>query len=228
LIIKYIKIWFVFILILTSIDSFSQSEGDLDIEPLSKYLVKTNFRIPFTTSNIFLKDVSDGVVDLQGSFNFSFIKNVYVGVGYRYAYFKLSERKLNSNATEQFKGKIEQKGFYGELSYFYDLYENFSIEANFQVGMENTLGNSVLCIANGSKTSEKGIFYSPNLNFYLKTEEIFSFIFSIGYNFSNTNFTPGTVCADSFVNFEDQDYYGNYQHLNVGFGIGISIIKPKP
>ncbi|MDA9261742.1 hypothetical protein N9P38_00110 [Flavobacteriales bacterium] len=90
---------------MTSIDSFSQSEGDLDIEPLSKYLVKTNFRIPFTTSNIFLKDVSDGVVDLQGSFNFSFIKNVYVGVGYRYAYFKLSERKLNSNATEQFKGK---------------------------------------------------------------------------------------------------------------------------
>lgn len=224
---KLLKIALVFILILTtSFSSFSQG-GDLDIQPLSNYLIKTNFRLPFTTSNNFLKKVSNGVVDLQGSFNYSFIKNVYVGVGYRYAFFKLSERELNSAAQNQFKGRIEQKGVFGELSYFYNLYDNFSVEANFQVGMENTVGNSVNCVANGSKTSKKGIFYAPNLNFYLKTEEIFSFFFSVGYNFSNTNFTPETVCVDSFTNFMDEDYQGNYRHLNVGFGIGISLIKPS-
>lgn len=228
MIINVFKISVVFITIITSVSSFSQKETDLDIQPFSKYLIKTNFRIPFTTSNDFLKEVSNGVVDVQGSFNYSFLKNFYVGVGYRYALFKLNERKIDPNVAwdEQFKGEIEQKGIYGELSYFYDLYENFSIEANFQVGMENTMGNSVMCEANGGKTSEKGLFYAPNLNFYLKTEEVFSFYFSVGYNFSNTNFTPETVCADSFVNYTDSDYQDNYGHFNVGFGIGISIIKP--
>lgn len=226
---KLFKIAVVCILILTtSFFSFSQKEENLDIQPLSNYLIKTNFRLPFTRSNEFLKNVSNGVVDLQGSFNYSFIKNVYVGLGYRYASFKLSERELNSAVQNQLKGKIEQKGVYGELSYFYDVYENFSIEANFQVGMENTIGNSVICIANGSRTSKKGIFYAPNLNFYLKTEEVFSFFFSVGYNFSNTNFTPETVCVESFTNFIQEDYQGNYRHLNVGFGIGISLIKPRP
>ena len=213
---------------MTSLFSFSQKDESLDIQPLSKYLIKTNFRLPFTTSNTFLKEVGNGVVDLQGSFNYSFIKNVYIGVGYRYSFFKLNDRKLDPSVDweNKFNGKFEQKGFYGELSYFYDLYENFSIEANFQVGMENTVGNSVLC-TNGSKTSKKGMFYSPNLNFYLKTEEIFSFFFSVGYNFSTTSFTPETVCADSFTNFSIDDYAGDYRHLNIGFGLGISIIKPK-
>lgn len=208
--------------------SFSQEDNDMDIQPFSNFLIKTNFRIPFTRSNEFMKEVSSGVADVQGSFNYSFYKNVYVGVGYRYAYFKLSETKLNSAAQNQFKGIIEQQGFYGELSYFFDLYENFSIEANFQVGQEITSGNSALCIANGGKTSERGVFYSPNLNFYLKTEEVFSFYFSMGYNFSSTRFTPETVCAESFPDFDEIDYQGNYRHLNIGFGIGITLIKPKP
>ena len=214
-------------LMFTACSSYSQNDDGLDIQPFTKLLVKTNFRLPFARSNNFVKNVTDGVVDLQGSINYSVVKNVYVGVGYRYGYFKFSETKLNSVAQNQFKGTLEQKGMYGELSYFYDLYDNLAIEANFQVGMENTVGNSILLISNGGKTSNKGVFYSPNLNIYLKTEEVFSFFFSVGYNFSSTRFTPETVGAVSFDNYSEADFLGTYRHLNIGFGMGITLKKPE-
>ncbi|MEN8929537.1 MAG: hypothetical protein ABF242_10865 [Flavobacteriales bacterium] len=220
---RLFNIAFVVFAVAMSSASFAQQNQDFDVKPFSKFLIKTNFRIPFTTQNNFLKEVADGVVDMQGSLNYAIIKKFYVGAGYRYAFFKLSDTKLNSDPRAQFDGQIVQQGIYGELSYFYDLYENFSIETNFQIGMENSIGSSAEC---ESKTSSKGVFFAPNLNFYLKTDEVFSFFFSLGYNFSNTNFTPESVCKESFPNFNATDYETNYQHFNVGFGIGISISKP--
>ncbi len=218
----------VLLTIFSGISVFSQEEKQGEIQPISKFLIKTNFKLPFPTSNHFMTKVADGVVDLNGSFNFKFFNEFYAGVGYKYSHFKLDEIQARATPNKIYDGKIIQQGFYGELSYFFHPYEILSIEANFQVGQESISATSVLCPSDSpGHINKKGLFYSPNINIYLKTEEVFSFYLSLGYQFSTTGFQPEDMCRTSFDNYESVDYNGNYQHINVGFGIGISLIKPK-
>lgn len=211
-------------IIMSSTLGYAQ-EGKSNVQPISKLFIKTNFKLPFTTSNTFFKKVGEGVIDMNGSIDYSLMKNFYVGAGYKYAFFKLNERQLNSAPTDQFNGKITLQGFYGELSYFYDVYENFSIEANFQVGRESITTASKFCEAKGINHKKTGLFYSPNVNFYLKGEEVFSFFLSLGYQFSSHGLKPEDMCVDSFTGYNTVDHAGHYQHLNIGFGIGISLVK---
>mgnify|MGYP003872258131 CR=1 FL=1 len=207
---------------------FSQQEKQGDIQPISKFLIKTNFKLPFPTSNYFMTQVAEGVVDLNGSFNVKLFKELYAGAGYKYSQFKLNEIQARVAPNDIYDGKIIQQGFYGELSYFFHPYEILSIEANFQLGQESVSATSKLCPSDSpGHSTKKGIFYSPNVNIYLKTEEVFSFFLSLGYQFSTTGFQPEDICRPSFENYEPADYTGNYQHINVGFGIGISLIKPQ-
>ena len=218
----------IILLLFSWVSSFSQEEKLGPIQPISKFLIKTNFKLPFPTSNHFMNKVADGVIDLNGSFNFKFFKEFYAGVGYKYSYFKLDEIQARAATNKIYDGKIIQQGFYGELSYFFHPYEILSIEANFQVGQESISATSVLCPADSpGHMLKKGLFYSPNINLYLKTEEVFSFYLSLGYQFSSTGFQPEDMCRTSFDNYKAEDYNGNYQHINVGFGIGISLIKHK-
>lgn len=215
-------------LLFNATKGFSQEESSGDIQPISKFLIKTNFKLPFPTSNHFMTKVADGVIDLNGSFNYRFFNEFYVGAGYKYSYFKFDEIQARAATNELYDGKIIQQGFYGELSYFVHPYEMLSIEANFQIGQENIMATSVLCPADSpGHINKKGIFYAPHLNIYLKTEEVFSFYLSLGYQFSSLGFVPEDICRTSFDNYEPKDYTGNYQHINVGFGIGISLIKPQ-
>lgn len=206
---------------------FSQEQRGSDVQPITKLFAKANFRVPFATSNPFFRETSKGIVEMSGSLNYSFIKNFYLGAGYKYTYYKLSEIKLNASPNELYDAKIQLHGFYGELSYFYPMYDNFLIEGNIQIGRETIKTSSRTCNVNGASNSKLGLFVSPNLNFYLLTEEVFSFHFSLGYNFSSNGFNPEDVCETSFSGYKPNAYLGNYGSLNVGLGIGISFVKPR-
>ncbi|MGB1039917.1 MAG: hypothetical protein ACPGVD_03515 [Flavobacteriales bacterium] len=209
--------------------SFSNLQGQgssgLDIQPLTKFIIKTNFRIPFATHNPFFSKTAEGVVEMSGSLNYSPLKNFYVGAGYKYTYYKLSEIKLNASPNERYNAKIQLPGFYGELSYFFPVYDNFLIEGNLQMGQESILSTSQSCISTGIEHKKKGLFVTPNLNFHLLTQEAFFFYFSLGYTFSSHGLNPSDLCETEFSGFGDESYNGNYNSLNVGFGIGISIFK---
>ncbi|MEN8787470.1 MAG: hypothetical protein ABF264_01980 [Flavobacteriales bacterium] len=206
--------------------SFSQEERIGSIQPLTKFIAKSNFRIPFSNSNPFFKETAKGVVQMSGSLNYSFVKNFYIGAGYDYTYFKLSEQKLNSSPNELLDAKIHLQGFYGEVSYFYSLYESIVFEANLLVGQETIQTSSAKCSLLGDSHEKKGLFWNPNINVYLLTEEVFSFYFSMGYRISSNGFKPSDVCETEFSGFESKDYNGNYGSFNIGFGIGFSFIKP--
>lgn len=222
----HIVIYLIAALCISSV-SFSQNERKVDVQPITKFFAKSHFRVPFATSNSFFNETSRGVVDMAGSLNYSFIKNLYVGAGYKYTYYKLSEIKLNASPNEQYGAKIQLHGFYGEVSYFKELYENFLLEGNIQVGQESILSTSSTCENAGISHIKKGLFVAPNLNFYLLTEEVFSFYFSLGYTFSSHGFTPEEVCETSFSGFKSDAYLGNYGSINVGLGIGFSFVKPR-
>ena len=207
--------------------TFCQNTNDLDVQPITKFFAKTSFRVPFATSNSFFNETSRGIVDMSGSLNYSFLKNFYVGGGYKYTYYKLSEIKLNASPNEQYGAKIQLHGFYGELSYFNQLYNNFLIEGSIQVGQESIISSSRTCESTGTSHIKKGLFVAPNLNFYLLTEEVFSFYFSVGYTFSSHGFNPEDVCETSFAGFKPDAYLGNYGSINVGLGIGFSFVKPR-
>lgn len=209
-----------------SFSTFSQEESFSRIQPLTKVIAKTNFRVPFSTSNPFFSENSQGIVQMSGSLNYSFAKNFYVGAGYDYTYFKLSELKLNSSPNQQLDGKIQLQGFFGEVSYFYSLYDNVLFEANLQIGQESIHSSSAKCSDKDISHTKKGVFWSPNINAYLLTEEAFSFFFSLGYRISSQGFEPNDVCEIEFSGHDSKDYLGNYGSIHVGFGIGFSFVKP--
>ncbi len=211
---------------LSSPFSFSQEERLGQIQPLTKVIFKSSFRVPFSTSNPFFKENAQGVVQLAGSVNYSFAKNFYVGAGYDYTYFKLSEQQLNSSPNNLLEAKIELQGFFGEVSYVYSLYENLLFEANLQIGQETISSSSAFCTSNNSPHEKKGLFLNPNLNVFLLTDEIFSFYFTTGYRISSHGFNPEDVCKSEFSGYTSSDYFGNYGSFHVGFGIGFSVTKP--
>jgi hypothetical protein len=206
---------------------YSQEEGFVELQPITNFFAKTSFRVPFATSNSFFKENSIGIVDMSGSLNYRIHKNLYIGAGYKYTFYKLSELKLNASPNDLFDAKISIQGFFGELSYFYSLYDNILIEGNVQVGQESIFSSSRVCRNNGETLVKKGLFVSPNLNIYLLTDEIFSFYFSLGYNFSSNGFNSKDVCETSFPGYKIDSYLGNYGSINVGLGIGYSFIKPS-
>jgi len=223
----YIPLGVLVLSVLVSFTSYSQDESFGRIQPLTKVIVKTNFRVPFSTSNIFFNENAQGVVQMSGSLNYSFAKNFYVGAGYDYTYFKLSEQQLNSSPNEQLDGKIQLQGFFGEMSYFYSLYDNVLFEANIQIGQETIRSSSAKCSEMGISHTKRGLFWNPNINAYLLTEEAFSFFFSVGYRISTKGFEPKDVCETEFSGHDSDDYQGNYGSIHVGFGIGFSFIKPE-
>ncbi len=70
-----------------------------------------------------------------------------------------------------------------------------------------------------------GNFISPNFAIYLKGIDRISYSFTIGYTFTQTSFTPGTVSLDDFQDFNLPDYVGPVQHFNVGFGVLVNVGK---
>lgn len=222
----HIVLFVTFLVGFYSKSSFSQGERVGSIQPLTKVIAKSNFRVPFSTSNPFFGKTGQGVVNMSGSINYSFAKNFYIGAGYDYTYFKLSEIKLNSSPNDLLDAKIQLQGFFGELSYFYSLYENVLFEANIQIGQEKIQTTSAKCNLLGESHQKKGLFWNPNLNIYLLTEEAFSFYFSLGYRMSSQGIQPSDVCEKEFSGFQSEDYNGNYGSIQVGFGIGFSFIKP--
>lgn len=211
-----------------SVNTYSQDDVSLgSIQPLTKFIAKANFRVPFAVSNPFFKENSQGVVQVSGSLNYSFAKNFYIGAGYDYTFFKLSEIKLNVSPNQQLGAKVEKQGLFGELSYFYELYENVLFEANIQIGQETVRSTSAKCAINGESHTQKGLYWNPNLNVYLLTDEPFSFYFSLGYRSSTVGFTPGDICETTISGFSEDVYKGNYGEIQVGFGVGFAFIKPS-
>jgi hypothetical protein len=158
--------------------------------------------------------------------NYRFYKNFYVGLGYRYSNFQISDKKLRSNPKEQLNADIHQYGVYGELSYFINLGEMFTLEANIQAGENNIFITSTPCSNLGEKgIAKKGLFYSPNVIIYLRGEESLSFNLTIGYTFTNNNFKPEDVCKTEFKDYETVNFEPSYQYINVGFGIAYSFQK---
>jgi len=190
--------------------------------PLSNFLIKSSFRLPNMTSNVFLKEKTSGVADISLSGNYSFYKRLYLGIGYRYSNFQISDKKLRSNTSNLLNSEIHFHGVYGEVSYIFSLGETFSIEASMQAGQNNIVLTSSLIAESVKKT---GLFYSPNINLYLRGEEELSFNVTIGYTITNNDFKPQDVGKTSFKDYTSIHYNNNYQYINVGFGISYSFLS---
>lgn len=190
----------------------------------SKLFVKSYFRLPNATSNRFYKKVSRGISDAGLSVNYKISSGLNVGVGFRHSFFEISQFKISEKLDAQTHLIIP----YGELSYIKHFTDKVFLDVGLQLGKYTMRSSSNPC-----RSSGKGIhinsdfFISPNASIYLKGAERLSYSFSLGYAFTQTSYTPATVCLEEFNDFKQSDYVGTLQYFTVGFGVMISIGKIK-
>lgn len=188
----------------------------------SKLTVKTYFRLPTVTSNNFFSKTSRGISDIGLSVNYELLKGLNLGLGFKHSFFEISQFKI----TENLDAKTHIMGPYAELSYIKYVGGRLFVDIAIQGGSYSMSTSSNPCRSEGMESKKtRGNFISPNLSIYLVGPDRISYSFSVGYTITQSSITPETFCLENFSDFKQQDYIGNLQHINFGFGILVNIGK---
>lgn len=211
--------YLIFLFFLLGLTSFSQESERVEA---SKFFAKSYFRLPIVTSNNFFTRSSRGISDIALSLNYDLYKGLNLGLGFKHSFFEISQFKI----TENLDAKTHLYGPYAEFSYIKYLSDKFFVDLSFQAGayVISTSSNPTRSLGMDYKRS-RGNYISPNLGIYLIGPDRICYSFTVGYAFTQTSITPETFSLESFKDFKQEDYIGNLQHINFGFGILVNIGK---
>ena len=200
------------ILLISLLSLCFSAYSQVDYDPKASFKIEVG--LPNNISNFAFREITQGLVVVTPSFQYTFDNTISVGAGLRYGFFNVNEFKNNVDLTGglHIAGafvKIGQEKFYG----------NFGVDYGVRVGYAgNFFATNYNDSLIGKPFSNGAAFVEPMLGLSLIATERTSFRLSLGYALHGFRFTPYHMGVDNFSGIDISKMTNNTSYFTIGFG----------
>lgn len=214
-----------YILIISSLFSFSQEETSGRAPELPRFSVRGNVGIPKVTSSEAFRNSFSGVIAGDLSVNCKLFSNFFVGLGYGYVYYK---------PQKHFRDQFINTSMQSQNAFIKLGYDHFFSETGFMTISLNTGYNynkyQGIVYKNDSlkgkyPTQFNSSYIEPMIGLYFIVDPNFAIGGHLSYNYNFSQFNPAYSGFDKWFDYGRVKNNWNMSMITLGFGFYYGLTK---
>jgi hypothetical protein len=188
--------------------------------PELRHSIKADFKLPTPLANFAFTKTVNGIADIAASWQYPVLRFIYLGAGYRYTYWEISDLQGNDKlaASTQFHSPYAVVGYERFASPIFSY--SFALKAGYSF-ME-FYSNTFPSVNGKSKgPGQQAFWFSPEFTLGLMANDNLNFSMNVSYSLFTEEYTAADVGLTSFSGLAASDSEGFYQVFAIGFGFTV-------